>query len=94
MSEYVTVNAQSTDDPAVLCIITNQQLTEINVVEVYHTPEEGNEGSTIAQTLFHAVDGIRALRIDLHSLTITREPDISWETLVDDVRDVLRDFFL
>lgn len=93
MSEYVTVEAESTPDPDVMHIITNQTLTT-NEEEVYESPEAGDVGSTLAQTLFMGVDGIRALTIIDDTLIVTRTPDTPWEVLVDEVRDVLRDFFL
>ena len=67
-------------------------LTE-DEAEVYDTPEAGDEGSPLAQTLF-GVDGIRALTITDSTLLVTRDPDAPWEAIVDEVRDALRDFFL
>jgi hypothetical protein len=92
MSEYVTVESRPTDNPDVLEIVSNQTLTE-DETEVYDTPEAGDEGSPLAQTLF-GVDGIRALTITESTLLITRDPDVPWEAIVDEVRDALRDFFL
>lgn len=94
MSEYVTVEARPTSNPDVMEIVTNMVLTESNV-EIYTDFDAGDQGSTIAQMLFNAVEGIAALTISRHTLAITRADDeISWEALVDDVRDALRDFFL
>ncbi|GIL13873.1 MAG: hypothetical protein BroJett038_25930 [Chloroflexota bacterium] len=93
MSEYVTVETRPTDDPNALEIVTNQTLTDAGA-EVYNSPEEADQGSPIAQMLFYGVEGIAALTITRHTLTITRRPDVPWESLVDDVRDALRDFFL
>lgn len=92
MSEYVTVESRPTDDPDVLEIATNQPLTE-DEAEIYDSPEAGDEGSPLAQTLF-GVEGIWALTITPSSLLITRDPDAPWEDIVDEVRDALRDFFL
>jgi hypothetical protein len=93
MSEYVTVEAQPTAKPDVLEIVTNQTLTD-QPEEIYHSYDEGDEGSPIAQMIFNGVNGIAALTITTHSLIITREPDIPWEDIIDEVRDALRDFFL
>lgn len=93
MSEYVTVEARPTDDPNTLEITTNQRLTTAER-EVYVSYEEGDEGSPIAQMLFNGMDGITALVITEHTLLITRDSDVPWEQLADDVRDALRDFFL
>ncbi len=93
MSEYVTVEARPTADPDTLEIVTNQTLTSA-ASERYADPAAGDEGSPLAQTLFAAVDGLAALTITAHSLRVRRMPGAAWETIVDDVRDALRDFFL
>ena len=93
MSEYFTIETQFTDDPDVIEIITSETLTDTNE-EVYHTPEEGEFGSPVAQTLFFGVDGILALTIVDDTLIVRRDPAYAWETMVDEIRDVLRDFFL
>lgn len=93
MSEYVTVETEPTDNPDVLEIITNQTLTRAER-EVYASVEAGDEGSPIAQMLFDGVPGIRALTITTSTLLVTRDPDYTWEEIVDEVRDALRDFFL
>ncbi len=93
MSEYVTVETFATDDPNVLELVTNMPLTAEGE-ENYASFDEGDEGTPIAQMLFNGVRGLRALTITEHTLRITRDPDITWEELVDEVRDALRDFFL
>jgi|GEM_PF-558553 len=94
MSEYVTVEARPTSNPDVMEIVTNMALTESNT-EIYLDFEAGDQGSPIAQMLFNGVEGIAALTISRHALFITRADDgVSWEALVDDMRDALRDFFL
>jgi Scaffold protein Nfu/NifU N terminal len=93
MSEYVTVETRLTEDPHILEILTNQRLTP-GEDEVYRTFEEGDEGSPIAQMLFNGVRGILALTISDSTLVITRDSDVPWEEIADEVRDALRDFFL
>jgi hypothetical protein len=93
MSEYVTVEPQVTDDPDVLELVTNQTLTQ-DAPEIYSNFDQGDEGTPIAQMLFSGVRGILALTLSQHSLLITRDPDVPWEDIVDEVRDALRDFFL
>jgi hypothetical protein len=93
MSEYFTLDVEPTDDPDIREFITNQTLTEEDE-EVYTSPEEGEEGSAIAQMLFSGVEGILALTITDDTLIVTRDPEIPWEYIIDDVRDALRDFFL
>lgn len=93
MSEYVTVETQPTDNPDILEFITNQKIA-LEGDEVYNSFDEGDEGSPIAQMLFNGVRGIQALTISGSSLVITRDPDVPWEEIIDEVRDALRDFFL
>ncbi|HEX2906590.1 MAG TPA: NifU N-terminal domain-containing protein [Phototrophicaceae bacterium] len=92
MSEYVTIETRPTADPDVLDILTNQTLTE--AVETYANFDAGDQGSPIAQMLFNGVDGLAALTITHDTLTITRQPEVPWEAIVDEMRDALRDFFL
>lgn len=94
MSEYVTFQIEPTDDPDVMQVITNQMLTLDDAPEIYPTPEAGETGSPLAQTLFFAIDGIRAMTITGDTLIITRQPDAIWELLLDDIRSAIRDFFL
>lgn len=93
MSEYVTVETRPTDDPDVLDLITNQFIA-LEGDEVYQNFEAGDEGSPIAQMLFNGVRGLRALTISGSTLRLTRDPEVPWEEIVDEVRDALRDFFL
>jgi hypothetical protein len=93
MSEYFTFETRATDDPDQMVILTNQPLAP-DGDETYDSYEAGDEGSPIAQMLFNAVSGIRTLDLSEGTLTITRDSDVSWEEIVDDVRDALRDFFL
>lgn len=93
MSEYVTIEVEYTDNPNVTDLFINQTLT-LEDEEIYKSPEAGEVGSPIAQMLFIAVDGIARLTITEDCLTITREPDVPWESIIDEVRDALRDWFL
>lgn len=93
MSEYVTVETQTTDDPNILELITNQRIA-LDGDEVYDSFEAGDEGSPIAQMLFNGVRGLQALTISGKNMTLTRDPDVPWEEIIDEVRDALRDFFL
>jgi hypothetical protein len=93
MSEYFSLTAELTDDTDVMEITTSETLTH-EPEEIYRTPEEGQIGSPIAQTLFHAASGIQALSIIEDTLIVQRAPGIVWEVLIDDIRDALRDFFL
>lgn len=93
MSEYFTVEAEPTTDPDVMEFITSETLTREGS-EVYDSPEAGDEGSPIAQTLFNAVSGIQSLTIAEDMLIVRRDPAVPWEMIANDIRDALRDFFL
>lgn len=93
MSEYVTVEVEFTEDPDIADLFVNQILTQADE-EVYSSAGAGDEGSPLAQMLFAAVDGIKALTIAEDCLTITRDPVFPWESIIDEVRDALRDWYL
>lgn len=93
MSEYVTVEAEATANPDIMALYVNQTLTHTHE-EVYNSFAAGDEGSPIAQMLFNGINGIQALTITAEALIITRDPQVTWEEIIDDVRDALRDFFL
>jgi len=93
MSEYVTIEVEYTNNPNVADLFINQILTHDDE-EVYDSMDAGEVGSPIAQMLFMAVDGIRRLVITEDCLTITRDDEIPWESIIDDVRDALRDWYL
>lgn len=93
MSEYVTVEVEYSDDPLVADLFINQVLTQDDE-EIYVSPDEGEVGSPVAQMLFTAVDGIEKLVITEDCLTITRDETVPWESIIDEVRDALRDWYL
>jgi len=92
MSEYMEIESEMTDDPAVMHIHTNLLLA-VGEVEIYHSLEEMEEGSAVAQALSF-IDGIEHLQLDAHQLTITRDPEVPWHIIVAEVTAVLKDFFL
>jgi hypothetical protein len=93
MTEYIDLHPEPTDDPDVMILLTNLDLSPGGEAEVYRSPDEGEEGSPLAQALF-AVPGLAALTLDGGELTITRERDVEWHDLIEDVSGALRDFFL
>lgn len=92
MSEYITIETETTDDPDVLVIMTNQQLT-MEDKEVYPHAASGEEGSPLAQVLF-AIEGVAALTIEGQNLVVRRNPDAEWFVLIDEISAALKDFFL
>ena len=93
MSEYVTVDVEFADEPDIADLYINQVLTH-DSVEEYANPSAGEIGSPLAQMLFVAVDGMQALTIAEDCLTIRRDPSFPWESILDEVRDALRDWYL
>ncbi len=92
MSEYIEIETTFTDNPDVIVIITNLTLAE-HGEEIYHSIEDMEEGSSVAQVLA-LVEGINTLRIFEKSLEITRNTTINWHNIVADVNMALKDFFL
>lgn len=92
MSEYMEIESEMTDDPAVMHIHTNLPLA-VDEVEHYLSLEEMEEGSAVAQALSF-IDGIEHLKIEAQKLTITRRPEVPWHIIVAEVTAVLKDFFL
>ncbi len=93
MGEHIDIRAEPTADADTMRLITNLSLAVEGEPEVYCTPAEGEEGSPLAQALF-ALPGLAALTIDGSELLITRQAGVEWHALIEDVSDVLRDFFL
>ena len=92
MPEYVTFEVENTDDPDVRLLFINQRLT--SETEVYETIDEGAVGSPIPQLICLDVGSVAALTIHPDHLVITREPDVDWTLLIDEIRDAIRDFYL
>ncbi|NDJ51969.1 MAG: hypothetical protein GYB68_02655 [Chloroflexi bacterium] len=93
MTEYIDIDIEPSDHPDVMQMISNLDLTPNGEREVYRSPQEGDEGSPIAQTLF-MIPGLAALELEGDTLTLTRQPEVEWHDLIEDVSDALRDFFL
>lgn len=92
MSEYIELNADLSGDPLVGVIETNLTLAT-DGDEVYASAEALLEGSPVAHALAN-IPGIVRLVIERHALVITRDPDVEWYVIVEDVSAALKDFFL
>jgi hypothetical protein len=92
MSEYIEIETEASDDRKEIIVYTNLRLAEGDV-EYYNSRESLEEGSPVAQALA-MIDGIARLCIEDSDLIITREPDVEWHTIVDNVSAALKDFFL
>ena len=91
MSEYIEIETEISDDNSELYVYTNLSLSEHE--EIYHSVDEMEEGSPIAQALV-GCDGIAALEIDGRDMTIQRTDDAVWHAIVTDLSAMLKDFFL
>lgn len=92
MSEYIEIETEMADEPAVIYFHTNLALAEEGV-EAYDSVEAMEEGSPVAQALAY-VEGIRHLRLDGREMTVTRDLDTPRHIIVAEVSAALKDFFL
>lgn len=93
MPEHITIESEPSDDPDVTWVTTNLSLTANGEVEKYGSPEEGEEGSPVAQALF-LNEGLQALRLAGSEMRVQRAPGVAWHDLLEDLRATLVDFFL
>jgi len=93
MTEYIDIRAEPSDDPEIMILVTNLDLTAGGPAEIYPSPEDGESGSPVAQAIF-TIPGVAWLRLDGKQAALRREPDVEWHDLIEDVSDVLKDFFL
>ncbi len=80
------------DDGSILTVYTNLRLND-GEAEQYHSGEELEEGSPVAQALA-VIEGIRFLQIEGSDLTVQRDPDTPWHHIISDITAALKDFFL
>jgi hypothetical protein len=92
MSEYIEIEAEATDDPDRLLLITNLSLSG-DEDEIYDSVAAMEEGTPLAQTLAY-IAGIRSVRITGGEMVVTRDPDMPWHVIVADISAAVKDFFL
>ena len=92
MSEYIEIETEVSDDDSTLTVYTNLRLNE-GKAEQYHSSEELEEGSPVAQALA-VIDGITYLKIQAGTLTVHRDPNMPWHIIISDISAALKDFFL
>jgi hypothetical protein len=92
MSEYIEIETEVSDDGRVMYFRTNLKVTDAGMEE-YESAEAMAEGSPVAQALSF-IEGITHLRLEGNDLSVARDPDIPWYTIVADVSAALKDFFL
>ncbi len=92
MSEYIEIETEFSDDDGTLIVYTNLRLND-GEIEQYHSSEELEEGSPVAQALA-VIEGIHFLQIEHSDLTVKRNPDVPWHIIISDISAALKDFFL
>ncbi|MCZ7671261.1 MAG: NifU N-terminal domain-containing protein [Chloroflexi bacterium] len=92
MSEYIEIQTEIEDDDLTMAMQTNLRLTD-GGRETYHSPEEMEEGSPVAQALAVIV-GIDQLTLDGQNMIIVRDADAPWHSIIGDISAALKDFFL
>lgn len=92
MSEYMEIETEINDDDLTMHISTNLRLAE-GKSETYSSLEALEEGSPVAQALA-MIDGIAHLTIEGQNMTLVRDPEAPWHSLVSDISAALKDFFL
>ncbi|MDX1615334.1 MAG: NifU N-terminal domain-containing protein [Candidatus Promineifilaceae bacterium] len=92
MSEYIEIETELSDDPAVLRLVTNLPLTE-GEPELYESSDQLDEGSPVAQALA-PIEGIQTVHIQGSELTIMRDMDMPAHIIVAEVTAALKEFFL
>jgi len=92
LSEYIEIETELSDDGQRMNIYTNLTLSEQGY-EVYHSLDEMEEGSPLAQALA-VIPSITHLTINGRDLLISKGPDADWYAIVADVSAAIKDFFL
>lgn len=92
MSEYIEIVWDELDAGDQLLLQTTLRLTE-GPKERYDSSAEMDEGSPLAQALAR-VGGLTALELHGSEMKIQRDLEWEWYNLIEDVRAVLREFFL
>ena len=91
MKENTRVDFESTDDPNVVIVHTNRELSE--AIEICRSPEEAANGSALA-ALLGSIDGIVGLELNNRDMQLSRDPDIAWENIELQVIEAVKDFYL
>jgi hypothetical protein len=92
MSEYIEIDAELSDDGAIL-LHTNLKLTAPGEAESYPSPDEMETGSPVAQALA-VVDGIASLTMRDGEIVLTIADDADWHAVIADATAALKEFFL
>lgn len=92
MSEYIEIETELSDEGSTFTVYTNLRLND-GEAEQYHSREELEEGSPLAQALA-VIEGIRFLQIKGSDMIVRHDPDTPWHLITSDISAVLKDFFL
>ncbi len=80
-SEYIEIEAETSDDGESIFIYKNLRLSE-GLIEEYNEPEALDKDSPLAQALA-LIEAIAYLRIEDSDLIISCQPDIEWYLIVE-----------
>jgi hypothetical protein len=92
MSEYITIDTETTSNPRCVKLVTNLDLASGNP-EHYTSRDQAEGGSPLAQLLFE-ISGLVELSIEGNALTITSHANSDLTELINDITAALKDFFL
>jgi hypothetical protein len=92
MSEYIEIETELSNDGRTLTVYTNLRLND-GETEQYHSSEELEEGSPVAQALA-VIEEICYLQIQGSDLIVQCNPDVAWHIIISDISAALKDFFL
>lgn len=94
MPEYIRITPEyDPDDANVVYLVTNLNLAYEGEEEYYEDASLGEIGSPLAQLMF-LIDGVKALTITTDTLIITRNPEVDWHVLIDEISTAIKDFYL
>jgi hypothetical protein len=82
------VRVQRTPNPNSMLFHVNRELTDKKTGQTYSTEQAAAE-SPLAREIFR-VEGVRSVFFLPSSITVTRDPAVAWEDMLQDVEDAIR----
>ena len=87
MSKDPTITVQGTPNPNAAKFVLDRVIAEQG--RTWFDPKDGDD-DPVARHLFE-VAGVRALFMVENFITVTKEEDVEWEDIIDDVTRAIRD---
>jgi hypothetical protein len=91
VKENTRAEIELTEDPLVAVFHTNREVSDAR--EVYRTREAALDGAPLAALLIE-IEGVVALELSAHDITVTRDASATWDDIALQVIEALKDFFL